>query len=198
MIRNHPDYPLYIADQETDTLTNAGVDDKYLDYLFDTLLPHVDFPAPVALDLGCNRFLSYDYFRRRFPNGDILGIDLCLDAQREAIKNNKPFMHLDAHVMDEVLLPDNYDLILAFHSLEHVLDLRLVLENCRYILKRGGYLYYAVPMPSFNLRKGHWQDIPSNAYMEDLCKDVGFKLCYGEFFNQRFRAAEEFIALVQK
>ena len=194
-----PKYQAYMADQIADTL-GAGVDDKYLDYLTQKLLPNYDYAKAKILDVGPSKFMSWDYFREKFKN-DITGIDIGKDGLEFCKAHNKTGMiEMDAHRMDEHFAEGVFDLLISFHAFEHMIDLPRVLTNCHKVLKTGGLLYFAQPIPSFNWGRGHWYDVPSVEVMMKLISDAGFKtVLRSEFVRDlRFRPEQEIVALVQK
>lgn len=194
-----PKFKAYMADQIADTL-GAGVDDKYLDYLTDTLLPSFDYKSAKILDVGPSKFMSWDYFKEKFQN-EITGIDIGKDGLEYCKERNKTGMiEMDAHRMDEYLQPDTYDLLISFHAFEHMFDLPRVLRNCLKVLKKGAPMYFSLPIPSYNWGRGHWYDVPSVDAMLKMCTDAGFtKVIHSEFVQDlRFRPEQEIVAIVQK
>lgn len=194
-----PKYKAYLQDQYTDTI-GAGLDYKYLDYLTKTLMPNFDYKTAKVLDVGGSAFNSWDYFLEHFQN-QITGIDIGqqgLELCKAAGKTG--MIEQDAHKMDERFEPESFDLIFSSHAFEHMFDLPRVLRNCAKILKSGGFLYFALPMPSFNWGRGHYYDVPNNEAMLKMCKDSGFsKVLHEELVRDlRFRPEQEMVGLVQK
>jgi hypothetical protein len=56
------EYQQYLEDQKRHALSGA-CDDKYLDYLSQVIIPEINLSSLKVLDVGCNKFLSYDYFK---------------------------------------------------------------------------------------------------------------------------------------
>lgn len=185
-------YKTYIDDQINDTL-GPSFDAQYLDYMFERI---PDFTPHIVIDVGTRSFYSYDYLWSKFaPHISVEGIDLC----RDALLSNPRIKEMDAHVMDQYFPNNHYDLVIAFHSLEHMYDMPRVIGNCYKLLQPGGYFCFSLPMPSVNFRKGHWYDVKDNTEMCDICKSVGFKIVYDELIRDlRIRPQQEMFGLCQK
>jgi SAM-dependent methyltransferase len=63
---------------------------------------------------------------------------------------------LPAERLLEYFGPESFDVVIATELLEHVLDWRLVVNNLKGVVKRGGYIYYdkivRFPLPCLPLR----------------------------------------------
>lgn len=195
------EYGVYYKDQVQDN--NAlmpEVINKYLDLLTQNLLPKLDYKEIDILDVGARGFESWDYFLDRYDR-EILGIDIGQEGLDYCKKHDKTGMiEIDAHRMGEKFGSESFDLIIALHSFEHMYDLPLVLRNCTNILKPEGYVFFALPMPSFNWKRGHWYDVPTNEAMLQMCKDAGLtKILYEEWVRDlRYRPEQEMVGLVQR
>lgn len=208
-------YEKYLKDQREDSC-GGSCDPAYLDFLFEVLKPEglkINKNTKV-IDIGTRAFDSFFYFKEKYgvlPTG----IDICNEAiQRwnsEQTRYKKYFIDLDAHELQTRFKEKSIDLVVAFHSFEHMFDLNKVLDNCYSVLKDNGFLYFAVPIPSENWGRGHWWDIPTLEYLIDLCKKHNFmKILYAkhvrtpiedlEFFKGRTKTirGEEGLLLVQK
>lgn len=137
------------------------------------------------LDIGCGRGRRLLHFRDR-------GYDVCgLDFQPEAVEYLNetlqiPCVQSDLAGMTAFYEPNSFDLITAFHVLEHVLDVRESLEKCLTILKPGGWLAVAIPIADSTqaLALGkRWTgyteaprhiSLPARDALVELCKEVGF------------------------
>jgi SAM-dependent methyltransferase len=190
------EYDDYLEDQKQHPLSGA-CDEKYLDYLVSTLLPNLDYSNMQILDVGCNKFLSYDFFKKRYSNS-ITGICVSRDGIQEANRNGRPAFELDAHKLLDRFAPNSFDFLIAFHSFEHMYDLPLVLRNCYVVLKPGGYLYYAFPIPSFNAHKKHWYDIPDQNTALKMFDAPGFRSTWHDLVKGKFRPEQEMVGLLQK
>lgn len=153
-----------------------------------------------VLDVGCREFKGHDYWVNEF-NVLPLGIDIGqegIDVVKD--KGIESFMELDAHFMTETLEANTFDLVTAFHSLEHMYDLPRVIGEILTVLKPGGHLICAVPVPCQNLRKGHWVDIPDNETFIAAVSSGGFGApVYTEFKDStELRPENELIAVFKK
>lgn len=192
------EYADYLLDQRAETL-GAGPDDKYLDHLINNLKLQLDFANIKVLDIGGGKFDSYYYFLDRF-NNKIQGIDISVSSIEKAKREGTTLLEVDAHKMQEVFSPESFDLLLSFHSFEHMFDLPVVLKNCFDVLKPGGHLYFSIPMPSENWHRGHWFDIPNNEAMKDRLTSIGFLVLHDEWTGEKlpFRPQPEMVCLCRK
>jgi len=199
---NSKEYLNYLEDQIMDSI-GANQDYKYLDYLKD-ILQEPNYRKLTVLDVGAGSFNSWDWFYNKYKN-KIQAIDIgncIIDEMKKWPKRKATCMKhpLDAHRLNEYYNDETFDLIISFHSLEHMFDLPIVLKNINTVLKHGGYFYFSLPMPSVNFKKGHWYDVPNNETMIYLCKQAGFtKVLHDELVRDlRFRPQQEMICLMQK
>lgn len=184
------EYQRYLKDQKSDGLgTDFSV--EYLDFFTEKV--ELDYPNLKVLEIWPGQFLSYGYFVEKFCN-EIIGIDICEAALDRARQEELPIMVCDPHIMNREFIPEAFDLVLAFHAFEHMYDLPRVIRNCYKILKPRGHLFFSIPMPSYNWKRGHWYDIFGNEEMIKLLRDGGFKVQW-EFLSRdgMFRAEQEMI-----
>jgi 2-polyprenyl-3-methyl-5-hydroxy-6-metoxy-1,4-benzoquinol methylase len=198
---NSDEYKVYYKDQEEDNnVIMPDVIYKYMDLLTKDKLPEIDYKTIDVLDVGARAFETWDYFLEKYDR-EIVGIDVGREGLDHCKEHGKHGMsEVDAHRMDEHFAAEQFDLIIALHSLEHMYDLPLVLNNCNKLLKPGGYLFFALPIPSFNWKRGHWYDVPNNSVMLKMCADAKFtNVLYEELISDyKYRPEQEMVGLVQK
>jgi SAM-dependent methyltransferase len=178
---------------------------EYVRYLT-TFFPSLDFKNSKVLDIGPRTFETYHYFLQNF-NNKITGIELNKSALTRSEREGTGLIELDAHLLDTIFSPNSFDLILSFHSLEHMLDANSVVSQMFKVLKPGGFLYLVVPVPSGASEDpfkntGHWLKIDNLIDMVILCEKHGFKTLHSEHIRSSpkeyvFRG-EEGIYLFQK
>jgi len=137
------------------------------------------------LDIGCGRGRRLLHFRDR--GYDVNGLDFqaeAVDYLNESLKI--PCVQSDLAGMTSFYEPNSFDLITAFHVLEHVLDVRESLTKCLTLLKPGGWLAVAIPIADSTqaLALGkRWTayteaprhiSLPAREALVELCKEVGF------------------------
>lgn len=194
---NSPEYQAYLKDQKEDNI-NGSYDERYLAVL-KGWIPDYDYRGKAILDIGTRAFESWEYFRDNYDT-DITGIDIGQEGIDFCLSQNKTgFIEMDAHRMDEHFKEDTFDLVLAFHSFEHMYNLPLVIKHCCKIIKPGGYLFFALPMPSFNWGHGHWYDVPTEEVMHQMCTHRGFRVLRTVTYRElEIRPQVEMICLVEK
>ena len=138
-----------------------------------------------VLDIGCGGGLRLLAFRRYGYR--IHGTDFRPEVV-EVLKNQWgiPAVCTDAGETAQHFPPASFDLITAFHVLEHVPDVQLALGNCFKLLKPGGWFVAAVPLlDSFQagLLKSRWAgadapyhlSLPSREGIRRVCGQAGFE-----------------------
>lgn len=191
-----PEYQQYLNDQITDNLSR-DYDAQYLDTFVGKTIYTYDRDLKV-LDIGARTFSSWDWWYA-FCDIRPTGIDVCADALALARKQGKRLIDCDAHCLQDVVDDGSLDIITAFHSFEHMYDLPCVIKNCFNALKPGGLLYLAVPIPSFNWKRGHWYDIPDEKAMLKLCTDAGFVYKWDLLLrDNEIRPQVEYLLTVEK
>lgn len=193
---NSPQYKAYLQDQQLDNVSGS-YDSKYLS-LLKKWKPDLEYQGKEILDIGTRTFDTWEYFLEHYST-EITGIDVGFEGIEYCKKHKKHgFIELDAHKMMERFDENTFDLVLAFHSFEHMFDLPLVIENCHKVLKPGGLLFWAIPIPSFNWGRGHWYDIPNERFAHQLCTHRGFKLLKTVTYRDlEIRPEVEMIALME-
>ncbi len=110
-----------------------------------TYIPHFVFTKEgvAILDAGCGRGRYSELIASRNPHAQIYGIDVSHEKEWETYPyTNVSFGVQDLHTYNE---HEVRDFIISVDVLEHIRDNRLVLERFARGLKKGGYVYIAVP-----------------------------------------------------
>jgi len=195
------EYKEYLKDQHKDNMfeeqylsMGKSWTYRYCNFL-KNLLKTFDYSTSRILDVGCREFFTYDYFLEKHDN-KIDGIDVGEEGLNYTAKEKKPAIYCDAHKIPDTYKSDWCDLVVSFHAFEHMYDLPKVLKNCDWVLKEGGYLYFAVPVPVKNEKRGHWYDIPSVEAMTKICEEAGFEKVFTKQFPKgMFRNEQEMVGL---
>jgi len=195
------EYNDYLEDQRNDTI-GRGLGSKYMPRLLE-LLPDYSFKNKVILDVGCGPFTTWDWIREREKTAAVIGLDIGKATEELAetwsVTKNEYLRVGDAHDLIKYMSPGTCDLVVAFHSFEHMYNLPVVLRGCYDVLTPGGYLYYALPMPSYNWKRGHWYDVPNESAMNEMLTNESFAVLSGEVFsNGEFRPEQEMVGLARK
>lgn len=192
------EYKIYLKDQVDDNWS-GDYDERYFALVKERYPEFFDVSKDTkVLDIGTRSFGGYQWWK------DNHGVEaVAIDVGREGLDYCKekglPCIELDAHRLKEKFENNSLHRITAFHSFEHMYDLPHVIRNCTDCLKSGGYLLSAVPIPSFNWRRGHWYDIPSEqAYMK-LMEDNGLEVKWHILLrNNEIRPQPEVIVVAKK
>ena len=100
-------------------------------------------PAPVSgLLVGCGKGDEVAYLRRAFSSRRIVGLDVEADFSPLA-RTERCVVRADAKALP--FGSEVFDFAAAFHSLEHVGDARMALDEIMRVLRPGGWLYVGVP-----------------------------------------------------
>jgi len=200
------DYDIYLDDQKYnhsfDDLTPERMTKRkkwaysYMDVLCN-IKSTINFETATILDIGCKELFTTDYFEEKY-NNSITGIDLYSKIFEYAKQNNKTIIDLDAHKLLDVFNAEIFDLIIGLHSFEHMYDIQLVIKNCYTALKRGGYLFCVVPLPSRNIRKGHWADIHDEEHFLERFRNEGFISEFIKVNHNTIRPEKDIMGLFKK
>lgn len=108
-----------------------------------------------VLDAGCGKGTFSFYLAERFPEAEVLGVDLCPDLhslarnvevcrriQRRVGLKNVRFEQLDLRQLDA---HEEFDLIVSIHVLEHIENNAEVLARFVRALRPGGHLHIQMP-----------------------------------------------------
>ncbi len=133
------------------------------------------------LDFGCG---TGEFLNTMQKSGwDITGVEPSDSARLKAeiLIAQKVYSSLDA------VLSQKFDVITAWHAVEHVTDLTQTIVQLKSLLKKDGILFIAVPnyqSPDARLYKEYWAgfDVPRHLWhfskktMSTLLQSTGFKL----------------------
>jgi 2-polyprenyl-3-methyl-5-hydroxy-6-metoxy-1,4-benzoquinol methylase len=152
------------------------------------VLSKVERKSGVVLELGCSTGEMLDAMARE--GWEAYGVDLSERAVAAA-RRKYPDIHVSVGT-EAALLEDSstrrFDIIMAFHVLEHIRDVGQVLRNCERLIAPGGYLVLFVPnwesWSRFVFRDS-WPDFMpehihlfSRASMTTLLERHSFKIVY--------------------
>jgi SAM-dependent methyltransferase len=141
---------------------------------------------PRLLDIGCGSGLLLEALGRYQLELD------GMDFRPEAVEHVHEHMGVhaicgDVDRLPELFPPESFDVVTAFHLLEHVVDVVALLGQCRTLLKPGGWLVAAVPLvDAFQASyfRGRWMmvteaprhvTLPTRRGMVVACERAGFR-----------------------
>ncbi|OGM02173.1 hypothetical protein A2115_01525 [Candidatus Woesebacteria bacterium GWA1_41_8] len=166
-----------------------------------------------VLDLGCGGGAVTRTLARRLPNHKFYGIDISPNAIKKAkeIPSNINFRQANAANLP---YPRSYfSAVISLEVLEHLQNVRKVLEEVNRVLKTGGYFYFSTPLEGDSatlyglLRNnfgydphlplyGHVQKFSYNSLVDKLSK-AGFGVLEttycAHFLNQLYSLCLKFI-----
>jgi SAM-dependent methyltransferase len=139
-----------------------------------------------VLDVGCGRGMRLLAFRRL--GYDVFGADFQPDVV-ESLRTqwDIPAVCADANNLDQFFAKESFDVVTAFHLIEHVPDVSRLLRNCHALLKPGGWLAAAAPLcDSLQAAwfKQRWSgatetprhvSLPSREGLRRACMSAGFR-----------------------
>lgn len=137
------------------------------------------------LDIGCGRGLRLLDFQRL--GYGVHGMDFVADSV-EYVQNTLgiPAVSSDAGNLADCFPPHTFDVITAFHVVEHVTELDSAMRAVRRLLRPGGWFAAAVPLvdsPQSRVLGKRWiavadaprhVAVPSRLGMKKLCNRYGF------------------------
>lgn len=179
--------------QKTNKSVIASIAQPLLDFFYwlrvGKIISLLDKRSNTVLDYGCGTGKLVEYLVKNGINA--IGFDSSLDAVRLAKKNKLPVFSALRHVSSE------YDLIMFWHSLEHIHNPLKVVQSITKYLKKRGKILIAVPnVDSFeaNLTKHNWfhYSYPLHQVhftpkaLTIMLKRCGFKNIEFDFFNPEY------------
>jgi len=147
-----------------------------------------------VLDIGCGRGLLLDKLRRR--GWTPMGTELNEDAA--AFARDRLGLPITTEMVENAGFPDNeFDLVILWHVLEHIVSPGVLLKEVARILKPGGTLLVAVPnfgSPEARLGGKHWfhLDVPrhrthfTKATLGNALNKAGLTITYTNFFSTEY------------
>jgi len=134
---------------------------------------HISNNAQI-LDAGCDTGRDAIYLAAKYPNSQIIGIDINAQAIDEAKSRlakakltNVTFQTIDILDID---YSKQFDVIYSIEVLEHISDVGRCLSNFHKALKSGGKVIIHVPCPD---QKRHFKRLKKNVYFDHI--HTGFK-----------------------
>ena len=144
-----------------------------------------NLPRQHLLDVGTGLGLPL-FFLRKY------GYKVCgTDFRPEVVEYLEkqlaiPSVCTDAASLARHFPPASFDVVTAFHVLEHVADVQTVIRNCFELLRPGGWFVNTIPLADSlqaRLFRNRWAaaseaprhlSIPSREGITSICKNVGF------------------------
>jgi 2-polyprenyl-3-methyl-5-hydroxy-6-metoxy-1,4-benzoquinol methylase len=120
------------------------------------------FPAnkPVrVLDIGCGSGLFMQLVKEKCANANIVGIDTTKQSVETCVANGLTAYHAYLDEFVEICAKDNtqFDVIVAFHVLEHVEDPKGFVNTAAKLLADGGKLFISTPLSPMSF-EADWYD----------------------------------------
>jgi len=132
---------------------------------FEKYLGHVDLTKycknAIILDIGC--YLGGKTIRclEKYEGSEIYGIDSdsrFINVAKYFVKERKAKAHFKVNNAEKLNFPDAYfDVIITENTLEHVHDVRKVMQECNRVLKKVGFMI--IKFPSFWNPVSHHLDL---------------------------------------
>ena len=155
----------------------------YFNNLFRPIKPYLrEIKQGRVLDIGC----AYGFMLQKFPDSfEKFGVDISEHAIKEAKKRLPKATLRVAGAEVPLPFPENFfDIVICNDVIEHTQNPRIVLENVKRVLKRGGVLYLNTPNLNWlrkNLfasadRKEHHISLLPHKTLFNLLTEVGFNI----------------------
>jgi 2-polyprenyl-3-methyl-5-hydroxy-6-metoxy-1,4-benzoquinol methylase len=113
----------------------------------------------LMLDVGCGPGIFLDLASKR--GWTVYGIDISHWAIQYA-RDELKLQVIEGELSPDLFPPQNFDVVIANHSLEHMPDPREAISSMKLLLKRDGILVIGVPNFDSTLAKikrGEWQSL---------------------------------------
>ncbi len=126
-------------------------------------------PRGVAIDFGAGRGLVAGAAAVHFER--VYAAELTLNVLQK-VHEVMPNRHRIAVTNDFMAIPDSFDLIVSMHTLEHLPNLRDILDGLIAKLNPKGALFFQVPL----LRKDHLVCVHFTFFTETSCRAMAHEL----------------------
>lgn len=161
---NHPEYlNLNETEQVKLGLEWAGnLYQKEIDQQsFEKYLNNIDLTKycknAIILDIGCYLGGKTIRWLEKYEGSEIYGVDIdsrFINIAKHFAKERGAKAHFKVNNAEELSFPDAYfDVIITENTLEHVHNVRKIMQECNRVLKKGGFVI--VKFPSFWNPVGH-------------------------------------------
>lgn len=141
------------------------------------------------LDLGCNAGYFSDRIQK-LTGAEIYGIDISEDTIKYA-KGKYPSVQFCTGDISKSLPYSNnqFNIILSFDVLEHIIDLDLLLHSIKRVLKNKGYLFFACPHENllFNMIWWFWTRTKGSVLKDVHVRHIGPNNYQGIFYPFGFK-----------
>lgn len=138
--------------------------------LLQTLQP--DACADLVMDLGCGTGFFTPALQQKFPQANILGLDLAegmLQFARDRHHGSFTWLCGDAEQMP--LADDSVDVIFSSLALQWCADMPKLLAEVRRVLKPGGQIVFSTLGPrTFHELKSAWRQVDDYVHVNQFCE----------------------------
>lgn len=132
---------LYRKSKYSYSREERSISSTYSKILFKEI-PEIQNNSTRFLEVGCGNGFLLEDIQRRF-GVDVHGVEPSEDAH----SNSSPFIKkriVKAMFSSQLFVRHSFDIVAAFHVLDHLEDPLVFLENIKEILKSGGFIFIAV------------------------------------------------------
>jgi len=159
------------------------------------------------LEIGCGEGFFLE--KGRGKGYTLYGIDINKEAIKKAKKRiPEAHFHSDFHIPLPKKFPERYNVVCAFHVLEHTDDPIKFLKNIKYILIDDGLLFLSVPSPRRAqkfITGREWWDYPPHHLtwwdeksIKNILTKSGFEILSIEFEPLRHKYVNAFVQKYQR
>jgi 2-polyprenyl-3-methyl-5-hydroxy-6-metoxy-1,4-benzoquinol methylase len=136
------------------------------------------------LDVGCGDGRLLWEVRQRFPDKDLVGIDVSEQAIRFARAMSPNVEYVCGDVSDPAILAKEFDVITLIEVLEHIPPDRIqpFIRGLHKRLKANGVLVATVPSRNVKVTRKHYQHFDRESLAETLKPHLAVSHCY--FINR--------------
>jgi 2-polyprenyl-3-methyl-5-hydroxy-6-metoxy-1,4-benzoquinol methylase len=156
---------------------------------FEHLKKYLEISGPMRmLEIG-TRDAQWLYFLAEKGFKNTMGVDCVRMNVLWCQKNGFDVVEADAHQVANFFEPASFNLIFAYHVLEHCYEPEQVMQQVFILLKDGGIFHVESPIANYDPQTAHVYSF-ENGEMADLLLKTGFHLIHTKVIN----SAERIIA----
>lgn len=138
-------------------------------------IKHIDISRSFSgsiLDFGCGLGDAFPIYKKSFPNAELLGLDISIEAIRKCIKS---YGEMGNFICGSYLDVPEVDIIIASNVFEHLSNDK---EIAKHLISKCQRLYIIVPYreEKLSIFDNEHINIYNEQYFTDLSKDVRYKI----------------------
>lgn len=149
-------------------------------------------PRSKILDIGVRDAQLLYYLKTVHGYENLSGVDCVKLNVLWCQKNGFDVTLADAHELSQRFAPASFDVVFAYHVIEHCFDPNRVLREIHTILRPGGGVHLEIPISGLDLKTAHCYSFQQGELL-NMAQAAGFRI-----LNTTYKDGDERIAAVKE